>query len=45
LPARLAAILPLVCLSNGTVFTERRLERLRPLAELPGADPDFSGSA
>jgi hypothetical protein len=31
----LAAILPLVCLSNGTVFTERRLERLRPLAELP----------
>jgi MoaA/NifB/PqqE/SkfB family radical SAM enzyme len=35
--ARLAAILPLVCLSNGTVFTERRLERLRPLAELPAA--------
>jgi MoaA/NifB/PqqE/SkfB family radical SAM enzyme len=34
---RLAAILPLVCLSNGTVFTERRLERLRPLAELPAA--------
>jgi MoaA/NifB/PqqE/SkfB family radical SAM enzyme len=33
--ARLAAILPLVCLSNGTVLTERRLERLRPLAELP----------
>jgi MoaA/NifB/PqqE/SkfB family radical SAM enzyme len=33
--ARLAAILPVVCLSNGTVFTERRLERLRPLAELP----------
>jgi MoaA/NifB/PqqE/SkfB family radical SAM enzyme len=33
--ARLAAILPLVCLSNGTVFSERRLERLRPLAELP----------
>jgi MoaA/NifB/PqqE/SkfB family radical SAM enzyme len=33
--ARLAAVLPLVCLSNGTVFTERRLERLRPLAELP----------
>jgi len=34
---RLAAILPLVCLTNGTVFTERRLERLRPLAELPAA--------
>ena len=34
---RLAGILPLVCLSNGTVFTERRLERLRPLAELPAA--------
>jgi MoaA/NifB/PqqE/SkfB family radical SAM enzyme len=33
--AELAGILPLVCLSNGTVFTERRLERLRPLAELP----------
>jgi MoaA/NifB/PqqE/SkfB family radical SAM enzyme len=33
--ARLGAILPLVCLSNGTLFTERRLERLRPLAELP----------
>jgi MoaA/NifB/PqqE/SkfB family radical SAM enzyme len=33
--ARLAGILPVVCLSNGTVFTERRLERLRPLAELP----------
>jgi MoaA/NifB/PqqE/SkfB family radical SAM enzyme len=33
--ARLAAILPVVCLSNGTVFTEHRLERLRPLAELP----------
>jgi MoaA/NifB/PqqE/SkfB family radical SAM enzyme len=31
----LASILPVVCLSNGTVFTERRLERLRPLAELP----------
>ena len=35
--ARLAGTLPLVCLSNGTVFTERRLERLRPLAELPAA--------
>jgi len=31
----LASILPLVCLSNGTVFTQGRLERLRPLAELP----------
>jgi MoaA/NifB/PqqE/SkfB family radical SAM enzyme len=35
--ARLAGVLPLVCLSNGTVFTQRRLERLRPLAELPAA--------
>lgn len=34
---RLAAILPLVCLSNGTVLTGRRLERLRPLAGLPAA--------
>jgi MoaA/NifB/PqqE/SkfB family radical SAM enzyme len=33
--AELAGVLPVVCLSNGTVFTERRLERLRPLAELP----------
>jgi MoaA/NifB/PqqE/SkfB family radical SAM enzyme len=33
--AELAGILQVVCLSNGTVFTERRLERLRPLAELP----------
>jgi MoaA/NifB/PqqE/SkfB family radical SAM enzyme len=31
----LAAVLPLVCLSNGTMFTRDRLERLRPLAELP----------
>jgi MoaA/NifB/PqqE/SkfB family radical SAM enzyme len=33
--ARLAAVLPVVCLTNGTVVTERRLERLRPLAGLP----------
>jgi MoaA/NifB/PqqE/SkfB family radical SAM enzyme len=33
----LASILPLVCLSNGTVLTRDRLERLRPLAELPAA--------
>jgi MoaA/NifB/PqqE/SkfB family radical SAM enzyme len=35
--AELAAILPLICLSNGTVFTRDRLERLRPLADLPAA--------
>jgi MoaA/NifB/PqqE/SkfB family radical SAM enzyme len=34
---RLAAILPLVCLTNGTVLTQQRLERLRPLAALPAA--------
>jgi MoaA/NifB/PqqE/SkfB family radical SAM enzyme len=33
----LASILPLVCLSNGTVLTGDRLERLRPLAGLPAA--------
>jgi MoaA/NifB/PqqE/SkfB family radical SAM enzyme len=33
----LAAILPLVCLSNGTMFTRDRLQRLRPLADLPAA--------
>jgi MoaA/NifB/PqqE/SkfB family radical SAM enzyme len=33
----LASILPLVCLSNGTIFTRDRLERLRPLAALPAA--------
>ncbi len=33
----LASILPLVCLSNGTMFTRDRLERLRPLADLPAA--------
>jgi MoaA/NifB/PqqE/SkfB family radical SAM enzyme len=35
--ASLAAILPLVCLSNGTMLTRDRLERLRPLADLPAA--------
>jgi MoaA/NifB/PqqE/SkfB family radical SAM enzyme len=35
--AELAGILPVVCLSNGTTFTRDRLERLRPLAELPAA--------
>jgi MoaA/NifB/PqqE/SkfB family radical SAM enzyme len=35
--AELASILPIVCLSNGTIFTRDRLERLRPLAELPAA--------
>ena len=35
--AELAGILPVVCLSNGTMFTRDRLERLRPLAELPAA--------
>ncbi|MEJ7583015.1 MAG: radical SAM protein [Acidimicrobiales bacterium] len=31
---RLAAMLPVVCLSNGTVFSESRLDRLRALAGL-----------
>jgi MoaA/NifB/PqqE/SkfB family radical SAM enzyme len=35
--AELASILPLVCLSNGTMFTRDRLERVRPLADLPAA--------
>jgi MoaA/NifB/PqqE/SkfB family radical SAM enzyme len=35
--AELAGILPIVCLSNGTMFTRDRLDRLRPLAELPAA--------
>jgi MoaA/NifB/PqqE/SkfB family radical SAM enzyme len=35
--AELAAILPLVCLSNGTMFTRDRLGRLLPLADLPAA--------
>ena len=33
--ARLAAVLPTVCLSNGTLFNEARLRRLEPLAGLP----------
>jgi MoaA/NifB/PqqE/SkfB family radical SAM enzyme len=33
--ARLAALLPVVVLTNGTLFTPARLERMRPLAELP----------
>lgn len=33
--AELAAILPLVVLSNGTLFTGRRLDALEPLAGLP----------
>jgi len=32
---RLASVLPVVCLSNGTVFTEARLDRLHALAGLP----------
>jgi MoaA/NifB/PqqE/SkfB family radical SAM enzyme len=35
--AELAGILPIVYLSNGTMFTRDRLDRLRPLAELPAA--------
>ncbi|MGH9166155.1 MAG: radical SAM protein, partial [Acidimicrobiales bacterium] len=31
---RLAAVLPVVCLSNGTLFTEARLDRLQALAGL-----------
>ena len=30
--AELAGILPIVCLSNGTMFTRDRLDRLRPLS-------------
>jgi MoaA/NifB/PqqE/SkfB family radical SAM enzyme len=33
----LAGILPIVCLSNGTMFTRDRLVRLQPLADLPAA--------
>jgi MoaA/NifB/PqqE/SkfB family radical SAM enzyme len=32
---RLAEILPVLVLTNATLFTERLLERMRPLAELP----------
>ena len=35
--AELAAILPLVVLSNATLFTPARIERLAPLAGLPAA--------
>jgi MoaA/NifB/PqqE/SkfB family radical SAM enzyme len=39
--AELAGILPVVCLSNGTVFTERRLERLRQIqVSLDRPEPD-----
>ncbi len=33
--AKLARVLPVVVLTNGTLFNDRVLERLRPLAELP----------
>jgi len=33
--ADLAEILPVVVLSNGSLFTEQLVERMRPLAELP----------
>jgi MoaA/NifB/PqqE/SkfB family radical SAM enzyme len=33
--ARLAAVLPVVVLTNGTLFGPARLERMRPLATLP----------
>ena len=35
--AELAGILPLVVLSNATLFTSARIERLAPLADLPAA--------
>jgi len=34
---RVAEVLPVVALTNGTLFTERLLERLEPLAELDAA--------
>jgi MoaA/NifB/PqqE/SkfB family radical SAM enzyme len=48
--AELARILPVVVLSNATLFTERLLRRMRPLAELPvtvqisldSAEPDVN---
>lgn len=48
--ADLARRLPVVVLSNATLFTERLLERMRPLAELPvtvqvsldSAEPDIN---
>ena len=33
--ARLASVLPVVVLTNGTLFTRARLERMRPLAGFP----------
>jgi MoaA/NifB/PqqE/SkfB family radical SAM enzyme len=33
--ADLARILPVVALSNGTLFTDKLVERMRPLADLP----------
>jgi len=33
--ARLASVLPVVVLTNGTLFTRARLERIRPLAKFP----------
>jgi MoaA/NifB/PqqE/SkfB family radical SAM enzyme len=33
--ARLASVLPVVVLTNGTLFTRARLERMRPLAKFP----------
>jgi MoaA/NifB/PqqE/SkfB family radical SAM enzyme len=48
--AELAQILPLIVLSNATLFTEKLLRRMRPLAELPvtlqisldSAEPDLN---
>ena len=48
--AELARILPVLVLTNATLFTARRLARMRPLAELPvtlqisldGAEPDLN---
>jgi MoaA/NifB/PqqE/SkfB family radical SAM enzyme len=48
--AELARILPVLVLTNATLFTTRRLARMRPLAELPvtlqisldGAEPDLN---
>lgn len=37
LVADVAAILPVVVLSNGTLFTDSRLEAMKPLADLPVA--------
>lgn len=33
--AAMAEVLPVIVLTNGTLFTDRLLDRLRPLAELP----------